>query len=512
MAHSDTQMSGFVQAINSIFTSQNDCAQHEQCDSSCPGRVDIKRYYVSSTGVRSNEVDLRAELARQNKNNRQPSSAATRTQPLSINPDTPRFRYIPLEQPGKRIRLLKIKPAIFRADPVDIELLETDLDKAPPYGALSYCWGKDPADNKILCNGSVFHATPSLEHSLKRLRAGFRAGEREDWIWADAICINQQDVEEKEAQVWMMHRIYSAASTVYADLGSLAGYSIPVGDGLVVRFEDSSSGLGAQDIFSQTDNPAHPLHFRTVLNALSRPWFTRTWIIQEIVLARRVKYIFHGNVFTQHELDAMLSKEAIRAHPERMQELMAAGTVISRANMNYHKMQSIKKAYHDGTKLSLEFVQLTRDFEATEPKDKIYGLIALFNDKDRKAIGPYSQSVQDVYRRFAALQVKLGHAIEMLNSAGLHKRNPPHGHDLPSWVPDWTAQHRSAKVISTLRPVPYSATKTHSPRIKLLGDAGSNGLRVRGLLIDRLISVTPFVDSDPDPSFFVFSQSHAREF
>lgn len=498
MAQQDWDVSGFVQAISSMITAQNNCAQHEQCDSSCPGRLGLRRYHESSTGVRSNEVDMRAELARQNNHS---SSTPTRTEPLTINPDTPLFRYTRLERPDGRIRLLKTKPAVFRADPVDVELFETDLDKAPAYGALSYCWGTGPVNEKILCNGQVFYATESLVHSLKRLRAGFRPGDREDWIWADAICINQQDAEEKNAQVWMMNKIYSTASTVYADLGGLAGHRIPVGKGLAVEFSGATSGLGAQDVLSESDHPSHPLHFKTAFTALTRPYFTRTWVIQELVLARKVKYIFYGNVFMQDELDAILSKQALHAHPERMQELISGGSALSQGFLNYQKIQSIKKAYLAGHKNSLYFIEQTRDFDASEPKDKIYGLLALLNDDDRKGIGPYYQTVEQAYRRFAALQVYLGYTIAMLDMAGLQKQHQPHKRELPSWVPDWTAQYRSAKVISTIRPVPYKATKSIPPRIELLGTAGSNGLKLKGLLIDRLVSVTPFADPEPDTTF-----------
>jgi len=61
-----------------------------------------------------------------------------------------------------------------------------------------------------------------------------------------------------------------------------------------------------------------------------------------------------------------------------------------RGYLNYQKMQSIKEAYRDGRKDYLLFIQLTKDFVATEPKDKEYGLMALITDDGRAAIGPYS--------------------------------------------------------------------------------------------------------------------------
>ena len=431
---------------------------------------------------------MRAQLTVTN-----PSSAlSTRAEPLVIGSDVPRFTYTALDQPGRMIRLLKLKTAVFRSDPVDCELVHFEIDKAPVYGALSYCWGTDPDDRRILCNGHVFHVCPSLERALKRLRAGFGPDQREAYMWADAVCIDQQNVAEKSEQILLMERIYSNAGTVYVDLGSLEGDTISFG-GFGLQFLESSGGLGLQDVLSESDHPAHPFHFKTAFYALTKPWFTRTWIIQEIVLARQAKYIFQGNIFTQHDLDAILNKDAIRANPDRFQELMAARASM-RGYLNYQKMQSIKEAYRDGRKDSLLFLQLTRDFVATEPKDKIYGLMALITDDDRAAIGPYSQSVQVVYRRFAALHVHRGRAITMLDSAGIQRRKLA-GDPLPSWVPDWTAQSAGPKVISTLRPVPYSASGSLAAHVELLGDAGADGLKLRGLLIDHLESVTDFVEA-----------------
>ena len=111
-----------------------------------------------------------------------------------------------------------------------------------------------------------------------------------------------------------MERIYSNVGAVYVDLGGLEGDTMSFG-GFTLRFPNQGSGgLGLQDVLSESDHPAHPLHFKTASYALTKPWFTRTWIVQEIVLARQAKYIFQGNVFTQHDLDAILNRDAIRAN------------------------------------------------------------------------------------------------------------------------------------------------------------------------------------------------------
>ncbi|KAL2170368.1 hypothetical protein VTG60DRAFT_4954 [Thermothelomyces hinnuleus] len=449
-------------------------------------------------GERRDEVDMRAQLAAMNLNEGPPE----RTEPLTIGSNVPSFTYSPLAQPDSMIRLLRLKPGIFRADPVDCDLVHFDINSAPAYGALSYCWGAPPDDRKILCNGKVFYARANLERALKRLRAGFRPGEREEYIWADALCINQRDAAEKNHQIRLMERIYSAATTVYIDLGDTSGHEISIG-GFTLQF-GALGGMGMPDALTR-ENGEHPLDFQTAVQALTQPWFTRTWIIQEIALARVAKYMFGGNIFTEEQLDSFLSRNALRAHPERQRDLTRHDTI--RNFLNYNKLQQIKN--HKGKMDSLQLIQLTRDFDAANPEDKIFGLFALMSDADREAIGPYTRSVDQVFRRFAALQVRRGRVIGMLDSAGLQRRRLQ-GVNLPSWVPDWTAQDTCPAVISTLRPEPYWASGSTRPYLWLVGDGtGTGGLSVRGVIADVIDTVAhvhsaPRVSPGGLPDFLVF--------
>lgn len=264
-------------------------------------------------GEKQDEVDLRAQVAGINLHGGQ----RQRTEPLTIGSDVSAFTYSPLARPASMIWLLKIKPAIFRADSVECDLLDFDINSAPAFGALSYRWGRPPDDCKMLCNGKVFHIRANLQRALKRLRAGFRPGERDEYIWADALCINQQDAAEKNCQLRLMERIYSSAGTVYIDLGDIAGRGVSVG-GSTFDFSNLG-GMGTPDALAQEFGVGHPLTFHTVFLALGQPWFTRTWIIQEAALARVAKYMFGGTIFTQEQLDGFLSPGALQANPERLQ-------------------------------------------------------------------------------------------------------------------------------------------------------------------------------------------------
>jgi hypothetical protein len=456
-------------------------------------------------GERRYETDERAALREQLSATHLNDNEPSRQQPSAIHPETPRFTYTQLQSPDTMIRLVKLKGAYFRADPVDCELLTFDIDDLPPYGALSYCWGTAADSCNVLCNGRLFHIRGSLERAFKRLRAGFSAGQTEAYIWADALCINQGDFEEKGAQIQLMERIYSCASTVYIDLGDTSDRVLS--NGTMSATIGAAGGMGSVDSLNPADGVmSHPLLYKTVLLALHQPWFTRTWIIQEAALARRAVYMFAGNVFTQQQLDEILSREAMRANPARMQELMEMGRDGARHYLNYAKLQQIKNGR--GKMGSLEVMELTRDFVVTDPADKVFGLFALMSDDDREIIGPYPQTVEAVFRRFAALQVRRGFAIKMLDSAGLQRSNSA-GRHLPSWVPDWTGQRKSPKQIAGVRPVPYAAAGFTEPHVCMIGDeSGSGGLGLRGLIVDTIDTVVHVnsapLTADGEPSFLAF--------
>lgn len=481
---------------NVSLNAQNTCRVHEQCDSSCPKRLQLRQYTVLPSGEKVNEIDPRAELAATTAAlslGGSPGDDTHREEPITIPPDTPNLVYKGMSAPDRAIRLLKVKPAIFRADPVDCELVEFKIDETPAFGALSYCWSTTPPNRPMLCNGAVFTATPSLERALKRLRAGFRPGDREEYLWADAICINQADEDEKSMQIQLMGKIYSTANTVYVDLGDLNGMSYDF-EGFKLTVENAFAGMGQQDNLAIWQrHPGVDLAYSTAVVALMMPWFRRTWIIQEVVLAQRVKYLFHGTVFTQEQLDKVIGDEALRGNRKRTSQLHAATDL---GYSNYRKIQEIKRLVGIGRRDALNFIYLTRDFLVTQPKDKIWGLAALLTDEDRAALGPYTQSAHDVHRRFAAIFIKPGRMLEVIGFAGLQRRPPNDGSGriqpvLPTWTPDWTALKMRPKDIANLRPVPYSAYgPLREPHVRLLGDdRGSGGLGVRGIRVDVLARV-----------------------
>jgi hypothetical protein len=161
----------------------------------------------------------------------------------------------------------------------------------------------------------------------------------------------------------------------------------------------------------------------------------------------------------------------------------------------------------------LQLLRLTRGFAATEPKDKIFGLMALMADADRTAVGPYLQPVDTIYRRFAAFHVRQGRGMEVLDCAGIQRRLL--SQNLPSWVPDLTAQAPGigGKAISTMRPVNYAPASSQDPQFRLQGDeTGSAGLSARGIVLDSLKFVYDVFRNDVASNFVHVHKCNAGAF
>ncbi|KPI42446.1 uncharacterized protein AB675_9577 [Cyphellophora attinorum] len=99
------------------------------------------------------------------------------------------------------------------------------LEPHPEWSALSYTWGppikgRHLDDKQILVAGQIFTVTGNLFDALTRFRWAPRARQ----MWVDAICINQDDMDERSRQVAMMARIYSQATSVLIWLGHDSAY------------------------------------------------------------------------------------------------------------------------------------------------------------------------------------------------------------------------------------------------------------------------------------------------
>jgi hypothetical protein len=222
------------------------------------------------------------------------------------------FKYEPLEH-FDSIRLLLLEPAEDTTAELRASFRTVRLGDAASYEAISYVWG--PAvfsDSIAICQKSL-NVTESIASALKAMRFPIK----ERILWADAICINQNDLIEKQRQVAMMGDIYKTASRVLIWLGcgndktdcAIRGYQetaeTPEIQSLIQQLTHSTNiaadftyFLNAQwTAFMEPGNvEEHPLLMLCDydMNILyDQPWFTRLWIVQEICVASKA-VIFCG--------------------------------------------------------------------------------------------------------------------------------------------------------------------------------------------------------------------------
>ncbi|KAF2019183.1 HET-domain-containing protein [Aaosphaeria arxii CBS 175.79] len=209
----------------------------------------------------------------------------------------PPYDYQPLRG-DQCIRLLFLMPGELE-DPLVIHLLSVPLREAPSFEALSYTWGTPEDTLDISCGprGGIVSIRPNLRDALQYLRLPHDIKK----LWVDALCINQEDIEERSSQVAMMASIYWHASQVVVWLG-LDDECVPASDvfDLIRTTSDHAWNLhkehgsfGEIPYFHQTDleqlDEDRWNNLATFFN--TRQWFQRGWVIQELGLAYNARFL-----------------------------------------------------------------------------------------------------------------------------------------------------------------------------------------------------------------------------
>jgi hypothetical protein len=114
----------------------------------------------------------------------------------------------PLPTPSS-IRILQLQPEE-GTDIIQCQLLVVERDHALAYEAISYTWGRGTDTRVISCENQKLKVTVNLRDALWRIRDPTEVR----LLWADAICINQHDNEERGFQVRQMPLIYANAERV----------------------------------------------------------------------------------------------------------------------------------------------------------------------------------------------------------------------------------------------------------------------------------------------------------
>ena len=191
-------------------------------------------------------------------------------------------RSSPLDQQNNEIRILILQPGA-EADEVYCSLETYQLEHCREFEALSYAWGDPKPVEPIFVGESRVLIAHNLSVALRHLRHIHSSRV----LWIDAVCINQADVDERNRQVSVMNRVYSAAKQVLIWLGEARG----------------ESDLAMKRIREMGESQKVTAAERVILEELvysclmDREWWSRLWVVQEVVLSKSSPVIICGHSF-----------------------------------------------------------------------------------------------------------------------------------------------------------------------------------------------------------------------
>lgn len=162
-----------------------------------------------------------------------------------VNLPLPIYTYTRIET-AQTARVLTLHPAAGKYDPLfgSLSTIHLDSPSRPPYETISYVWGKPVLSDIIVLDGAIHWLTRSLSNALRRLRHKTECRV----VWADQICVNQQDPAERNQQVGLMGKLYKEAKTVLVWLGEdEEGLGVKTA-GLLAELDDVFEGfMGPRD-------------------------------------------------------------------------------------------------------------------------------------------------------------------------------------------------------------------------------------------------------------------------
>ena len=383
-------------------------------------------------------------------------------------------------------------------------LLLSSLDDCSyKWYALSYTWGNPRDCRDIICDGSQLSITKNLHSALQR----FRLVDKPLLLWADAICINQRDNEEKEAQVQLMRRIYKAAYLVVADLGEAGDdYNdvVAVFNALVhITRTTANYEQISNERYEFFGLPAYEdRKWESWRKFLARPWFRRVWIMQEYAVASHINMVYGTLQLHGEAVPGLIAHINNRGLTPRIAADADSYAQQHTANLSCAAMSAMLSARQDvkaGRSRGLlhHLRHLSSFCEVTDERDRVYALLGLASDAERSALHVrYSESTAQVYHRTAKVLIEQGSGIEVLYEASCHKTLV----GLPSWAPNWAERVSESLGWTTSAEGVKTFRATDSARRTINISADSRLLHVHGIHLDIIEAIIEPLEEDPAAS------------
>jgi len=263
------------------------------------------------------------------------------------------FRHQPLDHSEPSIRLVHILPALSHDGRVQCSIIHTNVQAA--YVCLSYRWGDPDPSRDILMDGKSFSVGQNLFGFLSAARERVASGTATADIgpyWIDAVCIDQSNVLELNHQVLQMGMIYRNASETILWPGSMPPELLPF---VSIFLKGGSDTIGKV-------RAAYLCRKDFAEFILRNKYWTRAWIVQEVMLARRVTIWIGAASIDLKSMEQMLARVNIRY------ELYPHFARLLHAHTRREQFQD---------KSLIHLLDHYREKQCLDPRDRVYSLLSL---------------------------------------------------------------------------------------------------------------------------------------
>lgn len=423
------------------------------------------------------------------------------------------------------VRLLRLTGINERSLRISAYLEEIDLQDKPQFNALSYTWGPavDRDEDEISSHSIKLRFTLVIHPQNWVERRGWQENELDSTLishcddigyiplqqnlsdflrmhfdtlarsspslplWVDAICINQNNNDEKTSQILLMGDIYATAQHVIVWLGddakdldcfnwfhrtvlpailnlgrNLEGRSDDWEKTLMQRIRPNDadfwrSEMSIEPFDGMSWNECWVSYYRFYSR---RRWFRRAWIVQEVSLAQNILVFCRSRIFSWLEfallntiaaptisrvLDLVKSTELLSLEPEDIMPVMRLNHLRSSVSRSSKVMQQDRGDYHgQWIKLWIDMQEEMRGYLATYEADMVLSILGIVKRLQPAEVAdviyedlPKNQSKDEVYL-WASKVLLTNRCLELLlqtpeDSIGRSR-------DLPNWVPDWSVR------------------------------------------------------------------------
>ncbi|MDI1490377.1 MAG: hypothetical protein OHK93_001579 [Ramalina farinacea] len=355
----------------------------------------------------------------------------------------PPLVYKPLSQETSEIRILWLLPGS-GTSPIEVRLEHVPFESAGQlqYEAISYAWGppEDPGTINMKTTSSDIISTLSIRRNLYEGLQQLRLEDGERALWADAICINQHDLEERGQQVERMAEIYKTAKQVVVWLGradDAAGIAIRLFNKIAsnVEFESQSDRIvcrspAEEDHWANLELPLPFDHteWAAMRSFTSRPWFSRLWVWQEIV---QEEVVF---MCGRYQLSKAIMELVATTVSRKLKEPLKVDVI--------NQCADITKILMTSALLTLQsYIDMTEEAQCSDPRDRIYALRGLVSPSEciRDLAPDYTKSSIALYRDVVLKYLSAAGELNLLSECSTRRHlSFSDTSSIPTWIPDFS--------------------------------------------------------------------------